>query len=64
MLLFGYVVGIGGETIPARIPLRLYIRTLKLENSDWTKEVAMKSWDEIEYIARPVDVWGDDGISA
>ena len=64
MPLLGCVVGIGGETIPLRIPLRLYIRTLKVENSDWTKALAMKNWDEITYIARPMDVWGDDGIPA
>lgn len=50
------------ETSPLKIPFRLYVRTIKVEDGDLLEGPPVKSWDDIAYITRPVDVWREDGV--
>lgn len=51
----------GREFAPLKVPFRLYVRTIQVENEDMLKALPVESWDDIAYITRPVDVSREDG---
>ncbi|KAH9308493.1 hypothetical protein KI387_036404, partial [Taxus chinensis] len=44
-----------------RIPVHLYLRDLRKEVDDFADALTMESWDEINYINRPVELPKDEG---
>eukprot|EP00250_Pteridium_aquilinum_P035144 c8702_g1_i1 orf=331-1443(-) len=51
-----------GETTALKIPFRLYVRSVEVSDGDLLEGSLLKSWDDITYISRPVDVCSEDGI--
>ncbi|MCO5572736.1 hypothetical protein L7F22_026495 [Adiantum nelumboides] len=49
------------ETKALKVPFRLYIRTVEVNDRVFAKGFPLKSWDDITYISRPVDVLTEDG---
>ncbi|XP_057850439.2 autophagy protein 5 isoform X2 [Cryptomeria japonica] len=45
----------------SRIPVHLYLRDLRKEVEDFADALPVESWDEINYINRPVEIPKDDG---
>ncbi|KAI5067092.1 hypothetical protein GOP47_0017620 [Adiantum capillus-veneris] len=50
------------ETIGLKVPFRLYVRTVEVNDGAFAKGFPLKNWDDITYISRPVDVWREDGV--
>lgn len=50
-----------GETTALKIPFRLYVRTVEVSDGNLLEGSPLKSWDDITYLSRPVDVWREDG---
>ncbi|MCO5582144.1 hypothetical protein L7F22_036034 [Adiantum nelumboides] len=49
------------ETKALKVPFRLYIRTVEVNDRVFAERFPLKSWDDITYISRPVDVLTEDG---
>lgn len=49
------------ETTALKVPFRLYMRTVEVNDGDFQEGSSLKSWDDITYISRPVDVYEEDG---
>lgn len=50
------------QSLPGRIPVRLYVRNISQDLDDFDEATAVDSWDSISYINRPVEIHKYEGI--